>query len=408
MRCRTISIATIVGLLAACAIACYQTAGEIKRPEAEGKFDERLVAANNRFGFELFNQLQLKDRGKNVFYSPLSVALALSMVYNGAAGETKEAMRRTLKIEGLSLDELDEASAALINSLRSSDPKIELAIANSIWAPREVKFREDFLERNRRFFAAEIASLNFATPGALITINNWVSRNTKGKIPSIIEEINPDDVMFLINAIYFKGQWENKFKKGLTKNEQFYPLSGQQKEVPMMSQSGDYQYYRGDKFQAVRLFYGAKGASLDLFLPDKDSSIDELLKRLSFEQCGEWTGRLHQAKGDIKIPRFKMDYESNLNDSLKALGMGMAFVEGKADFSGMRDQKDLYISEVKHKAIVEVNEEGAEAAAATSVSVTFGMAQARFTFIADHPFLMMIRDQRTDAILFMGVVVDPK
>src|SRR5262245_17985802 len=272
MRSRIILIATmfsILGSLAAGAVACYQAAGEIRRPAVEGKFDERLVAANNRFGFELFNKLQLKDRGKNVFYSPLSVALALSMTYNGAAGETKEAMRRTLKTEGLSLDELNEASAALINSLRSSDPKIELAIANSLWARREVKFREDFLERNRQFFAAEVASLDFRAPGALTTINNWVSRNTKSKIPSIIEEIDPLDAMFLINAVYFKGQWENKFKKELTKNEPFYPHSGPQKEVPMMSQSGEYQYYRGDKFQALRLFYGDHGASLDLFLPDE-------------------------------------------------------------------------------------------------------------------------------------------
>jgi serine protease inhibitor len=401
-------IFSVLGSLAAGSIACYQPAGESRQPAVEGKFDERLVVANNRFGFELFNKLQLKDKGKNIFYSPLSVALALSMAYHGAAGETREAMRSTLKTEGLSLDEVNEASAALINSLRSSDPKVELAIANSIWARREVKFREDFLERNRQFFGAEVAALDFGAPSALTTINNWVSRNTKSKIPSIIDEIKPDDVMFLINAVYFKGQWENKFKKALTKNEPFYPLSGPQKEVPMMSQSGDYQYYRGDRFQAVRLFYGAKGASLDLFLPDKGSSIDDLLKNLSLEQCGQWTKSFRQVPGDIKIPRFKMDYESSLNDPLKAMGMGVAFVEGKADFSGMREQNDLYVSKVIHKAVVEINEEGTEAAAATSVGIRQLSAIQGFTFIADHPFLMMIRDQRTDAILFLGVVVDPK
>src|SRR5499426_866515 len=193
MRYRIIPIATIfsiLGSLAAGAVACYQAAGESRRPAAEGKFDERLVAANNRFGFELFNQLQLKDKGKNIFYSPLSVALALSMAYNGAAGETKEAMRRTLKIEGLSLNELNEACAGLINSLRNSDPKVELAVANSLWARRGAEFKGDFLERNRQFFAAEVASLDFGAPGALTAINNWVSRNTKDKIPTIIDRIN--------------------------------------------------------------------------------------------------------------------------------------------------------------------------------------------------------------------------
>lgn len=410
MRYRIIPIATmfsILGSLAAGAIASYQTAGVCRRPAVEGKFDEKLVAANNRFGFELFNKLHLKDRGKNVFYSPLSVTLALSMAYNGAAGETKEAMQRTLKIEGLSLNDLNEASAALINSLRGSDPRVELAVANSLWARRGVEFKEDFLGRNRQFFGAEVASLDFGAPSSLTTINNWVSRNTKSKIPSIIKRIKSDDVMFLINAVYFKGQWENKFNKELTKNEPFYPLSGPQKEVPMMSQSGEYQYYRGDNFQAVRLFYANKGASLDLFLPDKDSSIDDLLKRLSPEQSEQWKRSFHPGQGNIKIPRFNMDYESILNDPLKAMGMGVAFVSGKADFRGMRDQKDLCISEVRHKAFVEVNEEGTEAAAATSVGGPQSAIQ-RFTFIADHPFLMMIRDRRTDAILFMGVVVDPK
>jgi serine protease inhibitor len=410
MRYRIITIAiisSVLGTLAAYAIAYYRNAGESGRPAAAGKFDERLVAANNSFGFELFNQLQLKDRGKNIFYSPLSVALALSMAYNGAHGETREAMRRTSKTEGLSLDEINQASAALLNALRSSDPKVELAIANSLWTHRDVKFREDFLERNRQFFGAEVASLDFGAPGTPSTINNWVSRNTKRKILAIIDQINPDDVMFLINAVYFKGQWENKFKKTLTRKEPFYPLSGPQKDVQMMSQSGNYQYYRGNKFQALRLFYSAKSASLDLFLPDKDSSIDDLLKELNFERCRQWAGSFYDTPGDIRIPRFKISYENSLKDPLKALGMEVAFERGKADFSEMRDQNDLYISEVIHKAVVDVDEEGTEAAASTSVVMTQVSARLPFTFIADHPFVMMIRDQRTDAILFMGVVVDP-
>jgi serpin B len=176
----------------------------------------------------------------------------------------------------------------------------------------------------------------------------------------------------------------------------------------MMSQSGKYQYYRGDKFQAVRLFYGDKAASLDLFLPNKESSIDDLLEKLSLERCEQWTGSFHSTPDDIMIPRFKMDYESSLNDPLKAMGMGIAFVRGNADFSGMREQNDLNISQVRHKAFVEVNEEGTEAAAATSAGIELLSAPQPFSFKADHPFLMMIRDKRTDAILFIGVIVDPK
>jgi serine protease inhibitor len=380
-------------------------------PAGEGKIDMRIAAANNQFGFDLFNQLKLQDKDKNIFISPLSVAFALAMTYNGAAGVTKEEMERALKLKGMSQAEINEASAALMKSLKSADPKIELAIANSLWARQGVQFKEDFLARNRQFFGAEIATLNFGDPQAKNTINDWVSKNTQGKIPSIIEEIDSQMVMYLINAIYFKGLWSKKFDKGRTKDEPFYLASGSPKQVPMMSQSGDYRYYRGDKFQAVSLPYGKGGTSLYLFLPDKGSSLDGLLKNFSHEKYEQWMQGFRSTPGDVKIPRFKMEYESKLNNMLTALGMQTAFSADKADFSGMRDKRDVYISEVKHKAIVEVNEEGTEAAAATSVGIrTTSMRppQERFNFIADHPFLMIIRDEPTGAVLFMGALVDPK
>jgi serine protease inhibitor len=370
--------------------------------------NERLVGANNQFGFDLFNQLQSTDKDKNIFFSPLSIATALEMTYNGAAGETKEAMARTLKLEGMKEIEVNQASANLMKSLKSADPKIELAIANSLWAKQGVKFKEEFLDINRQYFGAEIASLNFADPKAKTTINNWVSKNTKGKIPAIIDQINSDQALFLINAIYFKGLWEKKFDKALTKNEPFYLVSGAPKQAPMMSQSGTYLYYRGDKFQAVSLPYGKGSTSLYLFLPDKGSSLSQLMKE--FPKCEQWIKSFRKTPGDVKIPRFKMEYEKSLNETIKALGMGVAFTREKADFSRMRSERDLFISEVKHKAIVDVNEEGTEAAAGTSVgiSVTSAMpVQERFSFIADHPFLMAIRDEKTGAILFMGVVVEP-
>jgi serine protease inhibitor len=380
-------------------------------PAGAGKIDMRIAAANNQFGFDLFNQLKLQDKDKNIFFSPLSVAFALAMTYNGAAGATKEEMERTLKLSGMGQGEINEASAALMKSLRSSDPKIELALANSLWARKGVQFKEDFLARNRQFFGAEIATLDFADPQTVNTINSWVEKNTQGKIPSIIDQIDSQMVMYLINAIYFKGLWAKKFDKARTKDEPFYLSSGSQEQQPLMSQSGDYRYYRGDKFQALSLPYGKGGTNLYLFLPDKGSSLDDLLKSLSYDKWQQWMKGFRSTPGDVKILRFKMEYESNLNKMLKALGMETAFSANKADFSGMRDKRDVYISEVKHKAIVEVNEEGTEAAAATSVGIrTTSMRppQERFTFITDHPFLMVIRDEPTGAILFMGTVVDPK
>jgi serpin B len=373
--------------------------------------NSNLAAASNAFGFDLFQQLRRQDANKNVFFSPLSVTVALAMTYNGAAGETKNAMARALKIEGMSHAELNHASHDLLKALKGSDPKIELAIANSLWARGGVRFNEDFLSRNRQFYGAEISTLDFSSPQAAETINRWVSASTKGKISKIIDNIDPQKVMFLINAVYFKGQWQKRFEKTLTKEQPFYLPGGQKKPVPMMAQSGNYLYHRGDKFQAVNLPYGDGGVSLYLFLPDKGSSLDDFLKGLSFQKWEEWINNFNDTPGDVKLPRFKLDYEETLNDSLKAVGMGVAFNPREADFSGIRPERDIYISQVKHKAVVEVNEEGTEAAAATSVGVTttsIREPRERFSFIADRPFLMAIRDSKTGVILFMGAVMEPK
>ncbi|MEK7834013.1 MAG: serpin family protein [Acidobacteriota bacterium] len=375
---------------------------------------ESLAAANNEFGFDLFAQLRSQDKDKNVFFSPLSIATALAMTYNGAAGETHLAMKRVLKYGTMNHAELNQSSAALMAKLKgpagNNDPKIELLMANSLWARQGIAFNPAFLDRNRQFFGAEIAALDFAKPQALQTINGWVSRNTKGKIPKIIEQISGDQVMFLINAVYFKGQWQKRFDAKLTQNLPFHLLAGKTKQTQMMSQSGSYQYFKGENFQAVSLPYGQGGASIYLFLPDEKSSLNNLLSGLSYQKWQQWMTNFRNSPGDVKLPRFKMDYSRDLNNPLRALGMGVAFDRGKADFSGIRQQKDLFISQVKHKAVIEVNEEGTEAAAATSVGISITSVRRepqRFSFIADRPFLLAIRDQQTGAILFMGAVFEP-
>jgi serine protease inhibitor len=409
------TLLTIVLIISTLGLMASETAiSKSSKHSPEGdNVNSQIVTANNQFGFALFKQLQLQEQNENLFISPLSIAFALAMTYNGAAGETSQAMARTLKLDGMGLSEVNQASASLIKSLNSADPKISLSIANSLWARQGINFKEDFLARNRNFFGAEIATLNFADPAAKVRINQWVNKNTKGKIPSIIDQIDADMVLFLINAIYFKGLWSKPFDEKLTKTQVFHLPSGSQKQTPMMSQSGDYSYYRGDKFQAVSLPYGEGNTALYLFLPDKESSLKQFLGSFTFDNCEQWMKGFRGNPGDVKIPRFKMEYQKTLNETLKTMGMEVAFDRGRADFSGMRDPSDgrrLFISEVKHKAVVEVNEEGTEAAAATSVGAgitSMRPPQQRFTFIADRPFLMAIRDQKTGALLFMGAVFDP-
>jgi serpin B len=369
-----------------------------------------IVSAYNMFGFELFRHLVGQDQDQNIFASPFSVATALAMTYNGAAGETAQAMGHTLGLTGMSLAQVNQASAALFKDLRSSDPRVQLDIANSLWARQGIEFTPDFLERNRQFFGATITALDFRDPQCTATINHWVDTQTQGKIKQIVGQIAPDTVMLLINAVYFKGKWQVEFDKKLTRDDIFHLLDGTQKKVAMMSQSGRYPYYQGERFQAVSLPYGEGPTSLYLFLPDQGTPLKEFFKQLNDQNWDGWLTRFRPMQGSIKLPRFQLEYDRQLNEALKALGMTIAFDRDRADFSRMRVERDLFIQQVKHKAIVEVNEEGTEASAATSVGIgiTSVLTPKPFTFVANRPFFMAIRDERTGTILFMGAVMEPK
>ncbi|HZI88266.1 MAG TPA: serpin family protein, partial [Pyrinomonadaceae bacterium] len=241
---------------------------ELKQEQSK-KVDERLNAANSKFAFKLYEQA-LKQPGRtNVLISPTSVMLALAMTYNGAEGETRRAMANTLGLEGMSLEEVNRAAADLTSALSSTDPKVQLKIANSLWAKKGFSPKPDFVQRARDYYAAEVASLDFASPAAPETINSWVSKNTEGRIEKVVDQIDPEVVLFLINAIYFKGQWQFPFQKEKTKDDVFRLADGRQKKLPMMFQSGKYFYQKGKDFQAIFLPYGTGRISMYIFLPDE-------------------------------------------------------------------------------------------------------------------------------------------
>lgn len=242
--------------------------------------DTRLVSANTRFGLKLFAEVAKQSAGKNVLISPASVGLALAMTYNGAVGETKEAMARALETQGMSHAELNRAYAQLKAALESADPKVQLNIANSLWAKKGITFNPEFLQRNKQFYGADVTTLAFDDPSAPATINSWVADKTKGKIEKIVDTIDPQSILFLINAIYFKGKWAAEFDKAKTKDEIFTTAAGQQKRHPLMHQSDNYRYYEGKDFQAVSLPYGAGRVSMYIFLPAKSTSLVEFQKKL--------------------------------------------------------------------------------------------------------------------------------
>lgn len=372
--------------------------------------DTKLVNANNKFGFKLFSELLKKESSeKNVFVSPSSVAIALAMTYNGASGSTQKAMARTLELQGMNLSEINSSYAALKKLLENPDANVQLTIANSLWANQNTSFKSDFLKRNKDFYNAQVTSLNFQDAEAPNIINNWVKDNTQGKISKIVDQIQPDQVLFLINAIYFKGKWSNEFDKSQTATLPFYLASGQQKQHPMMSQDGDYRYQENDQFQAVSLPYGKDGkVSLYIFLPKQNSNLKTFYQSLNAENWDNWMAQFRRREGSIRLPKFKTDYDVTLNDALKALGMGEAF-SNQANFAGIG--KNLAISQVKHKTFVEVNEEGTEAAAATSATITLTSAATPtepFKMIVDRPFFCAIRDNQTGSVLFMGSIMEPQ
>ncbi|GIV20837.1 MAG: serpin [Armatimonadota bacterium] len=381
-----------------------------KTTESTRKVDPKLVDANNQFGFALLHQLREADKAKNVFLSPASITLALAMTYNGAAGETEQAMAKAMRLEGMSKEELNQAAFDLRQSLQSADPKVELTIANSLWARQGISFKRQFLDANRQYFGAQVSVLDFADPDAPQTINRWVEAHTKGKIPKIVDRIPASTVMFLINAIYFHGKWQKPFDKSLTQEKPFHLANGEQKRVPMMMQTSKFPYLKGEGFQMVSLPYGGGRLSMVIALPDEGTSLNEWLKSLDAKSWKEWTSRLVTTDGELQLPRFQMEYEKTLNDALKALGMEVAFDPDRADFTGMREVRDLFLQKVHHKAVAEVNEEGTEAAAVTSVQVGITSVQQPrppFKMVVDRPFFFAIRDSRTGIVLFLGAVYEP-
>jgi serine protease inhibitor len=385
---------------------------ESKPGEASGKatVDSRLVAADSRFGFNLYARLSKNGGAKNIFISPASIAMALAMTYNGAGRATREAMMRTLELQGLSLAEINAANGQLKSALENADPKVKLEIANSLWARQGVQFQSEFVKANQQFYKAEVAELDFHQPSAISTINNWVSRSTHGKIDKIVDQISSETLLFLINAIYFKGAWSDAFDAARTRPAPFTMADGKQKQHPLMSQSGRYSYFENDKFQAVALPYGNKRMNMYLFLPKANSTLAEFHQSLNARNWAEWMSRFSFMKGDISLPKFKVEYETTLKGVLSAMGMGAAF-DQQADFSAMlKPPATAYISEVRHKAFAEVNEEGTEAAAVTSVEMrttSLGPPPKTFQMIVDHPFFFAIRDNQTGAVLFMGSIAEP-
>ena len=374
----------------------------------------QLIEADNMFGLELFRKVAAEAKpNDNTMISPLSVALALGMTYNGADGETKTEMEKTLKFYGLTKEQINNAHKALLAALKSADPDVLLEIANAIYYRKGTTVLESFSSTNKNFYDAEITALDFNNPASLDIINGWVANKTRNKIPTIIDQLEPDLVMVLLNAIYLNGIWKNKFDESKTHNLPFRHGDGQWNDVETMNQETSLEYFSNNLFSAVHLPYGKGQFQMTVILPDENKTTADVMNALTLDNWKTWIkGFKKEDKVVVTMPRFKFAWEMQLNDILRVMGMPKAFTPFVADFSGINGLKnDLYIGYVKHKTFIDVNENGTEAAAVTAVGMfTTSMPvdpPKKIYFTVDRPFIFAITEKTTGTILFIGEIRAP-
>jgi serine protease inhibitor len=377
--------------------------------------ESHLIATDNGLAFRLLRAIaERASRDANLFISPLSVAMALGMTYNGSAGTTQVAMQHALGLDAMSPGEINRSYRGVIDLLRGLDPHVDFTLANSIWFRQGFAFEPPFLDTCRTYFDAEVRGLDFTSPDAAPTINGWVSDRTRGKIPSIVPDPVPSDVvMYLINAVFFKGDWVTQFDRSRTAPGPFTLADGSRTATPMMSFAAEAWVRAGGDaaVSVLDLRYGGGAYSMTIVMPRDPAGIDSLVTGLTGDRWNGWVAELDSQEAHVVMPKFKLEYRLRMNDVLAALGMGVAFVPcgagagDCADFTRMRSTRDLFITEVMHKTYVDVNEEGTEAAAATSVGI--GVTSAPAAIVIDRPFLFAIRERFSGTILFMGRIMNP-
>ena len=369
----------------------------------------------NLFAFDLYGRLRSQEAG-NLFFSPQSISTALAMTYAGARGETAAEMARTMHFS-LPQDRLSAGYAELLRALHGpgGTQGYRLSIANRLWGQRGTPFLESFVTVTRRDYGAELGLADFATnaEGARGEINAWVAKETEQKITDLIPAglLGPDTRLVLANAIYFRGDWARQFEKSATRDQPFHASGGTTVDVPLMfaKLAAGYGAPADAALKVVELPYKGNDLSMLVLLPDAADGLAAMEAKLTAENVRRWTTGLGRRDVLVYLPRFSVESAFGLASTLSAMGMPLAFSE-RADFSGMNGKHDLSISAVQHKARVDVDEQGTEAAAATGVAVGVRAVRPEEppTFRADHPFVFLIRHDPTGAILFLGRVTNPK
>jgi len=374
---------------------------------------EDVPFAATGFALNLFHELAKQEDQANVFFSPASIMLSLWVLREGATGATKAAMTRALGLEAVVPEALQSRLGNLKSALQSKSSNLQLRVANSIWCNPRWAPRPEYVHKAREEYDAEVHDLQSLGPETVSSINRWVSERTNHKIAQIVDALDPLTSLLVLNAIYFKALWAQPFSSAFTRVDSFHAGDGRNLRIPLMTQFGSFPYFEESGFQAVRLRYEDPRLGMYVFLPAKTSSLREFCRKLTAETWERWMRRFATVDGDIRIPRFKLAYGSSLNRVLQKLGMGIAFDPNRAEFDMIQPRPPgAFLSDAHHRSVLEVNEEGTEAAAVTSLMVECVSSPAkparRFQMVVDRPFLLAICDDQTRTILFLGAVEQPQ
>jgi serpin B len=372
---------------------------------------KQKVATDNTFAFDVFKSTYTDSKEANVFISPLSISMAFNMVLNGAVGTTLDEILETLRAKDYTVSDINEHSRLLRSELIGVDPSTQLSIANSIWYKQDFPVKDVFLEVNRTNYAAEVNALDFSSSNAVKQINDWCAKQTNDKIKTILDEISSEAMMYLINAVYFKGIWTLKFDKNNTREENFYTSDGKTNQVQMMRQTETFKYASDEYGEYLELLYGNKAFSMIVLLPQENKTTEDIIEYLNDEQWNRTMESMYGKQVNLSLPRFKSECKYQMHKNiLPELGMKIPFTRF-ANFSNISDIP-LVISKVIHKTFVEVNEEGTEAAAVTSIEMMFTSVNPDppqpIDFIVNKPFVFVIRENSSGAILFMGKIGEIK
>ena len=364
------------------------------------------VARDNAFTFDLLRAVRKHSTDANVFISPLSVSMALNMTLNGAAGTTADEMRTALRESGYSTADINTYCQSLREALLKADPKTTIGIANAIWYRQGATVKAPFIEANRTYYDAEVQALDFSSPTAVGTINGWCARKTNNKIKEIVKQVDPTTFMYLINAVYFKGAWTTRFEKKNTRSGDFRRADGSTQTVQMMNLMDTFRYASSNVCDYLEMDYGNHAFSMVIMLPKDGKTTRDVIATMDGKKWADAIQSLTLKEIRVLLPRFKAECEYPMHEHiLPDMGMKFPFNSELADLSGIADIGAfgrLFISSVIHKTFVQVDEEGTEAAAVTSIDIV-GSNESSF-FIVDRPFLFVIREKSTGVILFIGEI----